>query len=130
MAQIPRFYNQAAVCLAGVQIKLLAEDDVAWLRYAAALPNCWRCGTREKARMSHAEYSNMIEGTLNKMLSGSWAICRSGKNPIEIKHGDIFRIEVDGKMRPTRMEFEGDRGYHSADGYQLRSGLRAALARH
>jgi hypothetical protein len=64
----------------------------------------------------------MIEGTLNKMLSGRWAVCRSGKNPIEIMSGDVFRIEVDGKMRLTRMEF--------VDGYELKSGLRAALERH
>ena len=72
----------------------------------------------------------MIEGTLNKMLSGSWAVCRSGKNPIEIKPGDAFRIEVDGIMRRTRMEFEDERGYHSVDGYKLRGGLRAALVHH
>ena len=71
----------------------------------------------------------MIEGTLNKMLSGSWAVCRSGKNPIEIKPGDAFRIEVDGRMRHTRMEFDDDRGYHSVDGYMLTSGSRVALAR-
>jgi hypothetical protein len=72
----------------------------------------------------------MIEGTLNRMLSGSWAICRSGRNPIEIKPGDVFCIEVDGKMRFTRMEFADECGYHSVDGFDLRSGLRAAVARH
>ena len=72
----------------------------------------------------------MIEGTLNKMLSGRWAVCRSGKNPIEIMSGDVFRIEVNGKMRLTRMEFEEGRGYYSVDDYELKSGLRAALERH
>jgi len=72
----------------------------------------------------------MVEGTLNKMQSGRWAVCRSGRNPIEIANGDVFRIEVDGKLRPTRMEFEVGRGYHSVDGYELRSGLRVALQRH
>jgi hypothetical protein len=72
----------------------------------------------------------MIEGTLNRMLSGSWAVCRSGKSPIEIKPGVVFRVEVNGKMCPTRMEFEDERGYYTVDGYQLRSGLRAALASH
>jgi hypothetical protein len=36
------------------------------------------------------------------------ADCRSGKNPIEINAGDVF--EVNGKMRPTRMEFENGLG--------------------
>ena len=72
----------------------------------------------------------MIEGTLHMTQSGRWAVCRSGKSPVEIASGDAFRIEVDGKMRPTRMEFEGGRGYHSVDGYALRSGMRAALGRH
>jgi hypothetical protein len=72
----------------------------------------------------------MVEGTLNKMLSGRWAVCRSGRNPIEIMSGDDFRVEVGGKMYPTRMEFDDERGYHSVDGYELRSGLRAVVTRH
>jgi hypothetical protein len=72
----------------------------------------------------------VIEGLLNKMLSGRWGICRSGRNPIEIMDGDTFRVEVAGNMRTTRMEFEVDRGYYSIDGYVLRSGLRAAVARY
>jgi hypothetical protein len=36
------------------------------------------------------------------------ADCRSRKNPIEINAGGVF--EVDGKMRPTRMEIENGPG--------------------
>src|SRR5262245_34562362 len=45
--------------------------------------------------------------------------------------GETFRVEVDGELKPTRMEFaHGKRGggsYYSVDGYDLRSGLRAAV---
>jgi hypothetical protein len=73
------------------------------------------------------EVRAMIEGTLNRMQSGRWAVCRSGMNPIEIKSGDAFSVEVGGRMRPTRMQFVDDRGYYSVDGYALKSGLRAAI---
>ena len=73
----------------------------------------------------------MIGGTLYMTQSGRRAVCRSGKSPIEIASGEVFRVEVDGKMRTTRMEFEGGGcGYHSVDGYELRSGMRVALGRH
>jgi hypothetical protein len=72
----------------------------------------------------------MIEGMLNKMQSGRWAVCRSGRNPIEIMSGDVFRVEVAGKMRYTQMLFKDDRGYHSVDGFELRTGLRAAVERY
>ena len=68
----------------------------------------------------------MIGGTLHMTQSGRWAVCRSGKSPIEIASGEVFRVEVDGKMRTTRMEFEGGgRGYHSVDGTQKRNASRA-----
>jgi hypothetical protein len=62
--------------------------------------------------------------------AGRWAVCRTGRSPIDIMDCDDFCVEVEGKMRPTRMEFENHRGYHSVDGYELKSGLRAALVRH
>jgi len=72
----------------------------------------------------------MIEGTLHRMMSGQWAVCRSGRSPIEIRNGDEFLVEVNGKLRSTRMEFvEDGRGYHSVDGFELMSGLRVALKR-
>jgi hypothetical protein len=80
------------------------------------------------------------EGTLRMQSSGRWAICRPGCDPFEITSGDEFRVEVDGELKLTRMEyrhFEGPlrgrefRGapgeYYSVDGYELRGVLRAAI---
>lgn len=71
------------------------------------------------------------EGILKLQPSGRWAICLSGHPPIEITSGETFRVEVDGELKPTRMEFaHGERGggaYYSVDGYDLPSGLRAAV---
>jgi hypothetical protein len=52
----------------------------------------------------------------------------------------VFRVEIDGELRPTRMEFRHFTGpmkgreffghageYYSCDGYHLRNGLRAAI---
>jgi len=64
---------------------------------------------------------------------GRWAICRSGKNPIEIYDGASFWLEVDGRMKKTRMEFRestlhGLPGeFYSSDGYWIRDGLRAGI---
>jgi hypothetical protein len=78
-------------------------------------------------------------GVLELQPSGHWAICRPGHKPIEIASGDTFQIEVDGVLKPTRMEFRhftgplkgrelwGQAGeYYSAEGYHLRNGVRAA----
>ena len=73
------------------------------------------------------------EGILRMQASGQWAVCRPGREPVEITSGDTFRVEVLGakELRLTRMEFrhcDRDGGeYFSIDGYQLRDGLRAAL---
>jgi hypothetical protein len=80
------------------------------------------------------------EGTLRMKPSGRWAVCRPGHAPVEITSGEPFRIEVDGELKLTRMEFRhfegplkgrGYRGqpgeYYSTDGYWLRDGLRAAI---
>ena len=67
----------------------------------------------------------MIEGTLRKMPSGRWAVCRPEREPIEITSGELFSVEVDGELKLTRMEY--DEGYYSIDAYPLRDGLRAAI---
>jgi hypothetical protein len=80
------------------------------------------------------------EGILRLQSSGRWAICRPGAPPFEITSGDRFRIEVDGKLKVTRMEFRHFTGtmkaqelfgrageYYSADGYCLRDGARAGI---
>jgi len=79
-------------------------------------------------------------GVLQMQPSGRWAICRPGHKPIEITSGETFQIEVDGELKPTRMEFwhfsgplkgrehRGQSGeYYSVDDYPLRNGLRAAI---
>jgi hypothetical protein len=69
------------------------------------------------------------EGIL-KLPSGRWAICLSGHAPIEITSGETFRIEVDGELKPTRMEFaHGERGggAYNVDDYPLRNGHRLDL---
>ena len=71
--------------------------------------------------------------------SGRWAICRPDRSPVEITSGELFRIEVNGELRPTRMEFRhlteptgreyrGKTGeYYSVDDSPLRNGARAAI---
>ena len=45
--------------------------------------------------------------------------------------GELFRVEVDGKLEVTYMEFahdgQGGGEYYSIDGYHLGDGLRAAI---
>jgi len=67
------------------------------------------------------------EGILCKQASGRWAVCPPGRQPVEIKSGKLFRVEVDGVLRVTRMRYTPRRGYYSADGYELRDGMRAAI---
>jgi hypothetical protein len=60
--------------------------------------------------------------------------------PVGIASGEIFRIEVAGELKLTRMEFRHFAGplkgrelmghtgeYYSFDGYWLRNGVRAAI---
>ena len=73
------------------------------------------------------------EGTLRMMASGQWAVCRPEREPIEIKSGELFRVEVAGtkELKLTRMEYDQiDRQYYSIDDYPLRDGLRAAIGEH
>ena len=67
------------------------------------------------------------DGTLHLHSSGRWAILRSGREPFELTSGDVFRVEVDGKLQITRMGNLRDEGYYSVDGYPLRDGMRAAI---
>jgi hypothetical protein len=67
------------------------------------------------------------EGTLHLQPSGRWAILRPRREPFELTSGDVFRVEVDGELRLTRMEHLWGEGYYSIDGYKLRDGMRAAI---
>jgi hypothetical protein len=84
--------------------------------------------------------SDTRQGILRLEPSGRWAICRICEAPFEIISGGVFRVEIDGELRPTRMEFRHFTGpmkgreffghageYYSCDGYHLRNGLRAAI---
>jgi hypothetical protein len=61
------------------------------------------------------------EGILQKQASGRWAVCRPGSAPIEITSGELFRVEVDGKLEVTRMEFA-----HAPGGGELLFGRRVS----
>jgi hypothetical protein len=67
------------------------------------------------------------EGILRMQSSGRWAIMRPGCEPFELTSGDVFRVEVDGKLQITRMEHLRSEGYYSIEGYPLREGKRAAI---
>src|SRR5215472_13233759 len=76
----------------------------------------------EYARISprRAEGASMSEkeGTLRMMASGRWAVYRPGRLPVEITSGELFRVEVAGELKLTRMEYNHtDRQYYSVDGY-------------
>jgi hypothetical protein len=72
------------------------------------------------------------EGILRMMASGRWAVYRPGRLPVEITSGELFRVEFQGELKLTRMEFRQSprRGYYTVDGYPLRDGLRAAIGEH
>jgi hypothetical protein len=57
--------------------------------------------------------------------SDRWAISRPGRDPVEITSGELFRVEVDGELRLTRMEHLWGEGYYC--GYPLRDGMRVAI---
>jgi hypothetical protein len=62
------------------------------------------------------------------MPSGRWAVCRPGREPVEITSGELFRVEVVGVEELARMDYDHDRRqYYSVHRYPLRDGLRAAI---
>jgi hypothetical protein len=80
------------------------------------------------------------EGVLQMQPTGRWGVCRPGRAPVEISSGELFRVEVDGELKLTRMEFRHFMGplkggeyrgrhgeYYSVDGFDLADGLRAAI---
>jgi hypothetical protein len=71
------------------------------------------------------------EGTLRPQPSGRWAIVCPGKSPVAIVDGEIFELEVGGRMKLARMERrrrpDGIEEWVAAQGYELRDGLRAGF---
>jgi hypothetical protein len=60
--------------------------------------------------------------------SRRWAICRPRREPLEITSGELFHVEVDGKLQIRRMEYAHDGcGYCAVGGPELRSSMRAAI---
>jgi hypothetical protein len=85
-------------------------------------------GLRPRRANERAADMSEKEGTLRMMASGRRAVCRAGREPVEITSGERFRIEVDGELKLTRMEYDQiDRQYYLIDDYPLRDGLRAAI---
>jgi hypothetical protein len=70
------------------------------------------------------------DGTLRMLPSGRWAVLRTGRDSVQIRSGELFRVEVDGQLKLTRMEYAPRSGYYSIDGYPLFDGLRAAIVEH
>jgi hypothetical protein len=66
------------------------------------------------------------EGTLRMQPSGRWAVCMPGRKPIEINSGDVFRVEVGGELKPTRIAAMGT-GFRT--GCARRSALMGRAAR-
>jgi hypothetical protein len=67
------------------------------------------------------------EGTLHLQPNGRWTIIRPGRSPVAIREGEIFEVEVRGKMRRARMERRRDGQWVTAEGYELRDGARAGF---
>jgi hypothetical protein len=59
------------------------------------------------------------EGVLRLQPSGRWAVCRPGREPVEITNSEPFRIEVPGyfNLRLTRMEIRHIPGQVSGGEY-------------
>jgi hypothetical protein len=70
-----------------------------------------------------------IKSTLRQLPSGQWAIAAPGRAPVAIIEGEVFEIEVGGKMKLARMERrrrpDGTEMWVTAQGYKLRAGVRA-----
>jgi hypothetical protein len=75
---------------------------------------------RKKAKMSD-------QGKLCRLPASGWAIVAPGRSPVAIVEGEIFEVEVRGKMRRARMERRRDGQWVTAEGYELRDGARAGF---
>jgi hypothetical protein len=77
------------------------------------------------------------EGMLQMQPSGRWVVCRPGRAPVEVTSSELFRVEVAGAPKLTRMQFRHFTGplkgreyrghtgeYYSVDGCHLRDGAR------
>jgi hypothetical protein len=42
---------------------------------------------------------------LQMQPSGRWAVRSSEREPVEIPSGELFRVDVDGELKLTRMEY-------------------------
>lgn len=66
------------------------------------------------------------EGILRMQPSHRWAVCREGRQPVEITSGEPLRIWMGHQFVLTHIEHALGCGYYSVDGYQLVDGMRAA----
>jgi hypothetical protein len=64
----------------------------------------WPKSEQANTKLEH-ETMTEKEGILQIQPSGRWAVCRPGRAPVEITSGELFRIEVDGELKLTQMEF-------------------------
>jgi hypothetical protein len=71
------------------------------------------------------------QAKLCRLPAGGWAIAAPGRAPVAITEGEVFKIEVAGKMNLARMERrrrpDGTSEWVTAQGYELRDGLRAGF---
>jgi hypothetical protein len=73
------------------------------------------------------------EGILCRQPSGRWAIICPGRSPVAIVEGEVFEVEVGivRRMRLAHMERrrrpDGTNEWATAEGYELRDGLRASF---
>jgi hypothetical protein len=69
------------------------------------------------------------QGKLCRLPAGGWAIAWPGLEPVDIPAGEIFELEIAGKMKLARIERrrrpDGTDEWVTAQGYELRDGLRA-----
>jgi hypothetical protein len=71
------------------------------------------------------------EGTLCQQPSGRWAIICPGRSPVAIGEGEVFELEVGGRMKLACMERrrrpDGTDEWVAAQGCELRDGLHAGF---
>jgi hypothetical protein len=65
------------------------------------------------------------EETLRLQPSGRWAIICPGRLPVAIVEGEVFELEVAGKMRRARMKHRDGRWF-TTEGYLLADGSAPA----